>query len=148
MKKHGSYVMEDWLHFTETFSLYLLHGNLLGPKQRRMWGLLRSATIFCFRASELIALPECAPFRVGRHYSSNIGYTIEPMPSCRLRPVLPSSLQTCHAVDPECHNNPFTPAAIDKFVRDLGDYRSMVQKVSHSGRTCVLPRAVHFVSGS
>ena len=52
MTKHGSWVMEDWLHFTETYSLYLLCDNLLNPTERRMWELLRAATVFCFRAGE------------------------------------------------------------------------------------------------
>lgn len=54
--RRGTYVMEDWLHFTETFSVGILHpdGNgqaLLKPPFRQMWSLLRTAVIHYFRAS-------------------------------------------------------------------------------------------------
>jgi hypothetical protein len=46
------YTMEDWMAFTECFSVYLTHNNLLGTTFSKMWGLLRRAVVFCFRAGE------------------------------------------------------------------------------------------------
>ena len=42
--------MEDWLAFTECFSVYVTSKNLLGNTLGLLWGLLRSAVVFCFGA--------------------------------------------------------------------------------------------------
>jgi hypothetical protein len=44
--EHGHYVMEDYLHFTESFSVLVLQdcpvrGPLLNATLSKMWGLLR-----------------------------------------------------------------------------------------------------------
>ena len=54
--KRGSYVMEDWLHFAETYSVAILAedqaGNqLLAPPYSEMWAHLRNALLHYFRAS-------------------------------------------------------------------------------------------------
>lgn len=49
---HNGYTMEEWLHFTETFSVYVLMGGVLTPLIAEMWALLREAVIFTFRAGE------------------------------------------------------------------------------------------------
>ena len=54
--KRGSYVMEDWLHFTETFSVAVLaedqNGDQLLPEPfAEMWAHLRNVILRYFRAS-------------------------------------------------------------------------------------------------
>jgi len=68
--KRGTYVMEDWLHFTETFSVAVLAPeeaprgrqpkSLLPAPFDEMWMCLRTAGVHYFRASrsELSAAPE------------------------------------------------------------------------------------------
>lgn len=36
-----SYLLDDWLHFLETFSLYILQGNILDGVMQDMWLKLR-----------------------------------------------------------------------------------------------------------
>lgn len=48
--------MEDWLHFTETFSVGILQPDadgreLLPQPYLQMWSLLRTAVVHYFRAS-------------------------------------------------------------------------------------------------
>lgn len=54
MENHNGYTMEEWLHFTETFSVYVLMGKLLSPLVAEMWALLREAISFVFRAGAKI----------------------------------------------------------------------------------------------
>lgn len=49
--------MEEWLHFTETFIVYVLMGGVLSPVVAEMWELLREAVIFTFRAGETTHFP-------------------------------------------------------------------------------------------
>ncbi|BDA42812.1 hypothetical protein COCOBI_03-7050 [Coccomyxa sp. Obi] len=48
--QRGGYTMEDWLHFTETFSPLLRHGDILHEQVAEMWELLRGAVLFYMRA--------------------------------------------------------------------------------------------------
>ena len=56
--KRGNWVMENWLHWTETFSVLVLMPERSGvhvihtPELRRMWELLRSAVLFFLRSPE------------------------------------------------------------------------------------------------
>ena len=38
---HKGYMLDDWLHFMETFSIYLLTQDLMHPRMWEMWTLLR-----------------------------------------------------------------------------------------------------------
>jgi hypothetical protein len=61
LKKRGQWTMEDWLHFTETWSVYLLMPHegrpLLHPTVEQMWGHLRSGLLYFCRVDPL---PDCA----------------------------------------------------------------------------------------
>lgn len=43
--------MEDWLHFVETFSIYVFYGNVLPDPLRELWDHLRSAVAHYMRPS-------------------------------------------------------------------------------------------------
>jgi len=47
------YQLDDWLHFLETFSLYIFRG-LLPSLLDEMWQLLRSASPYCFLQRTLL----------------------------------------------------------------------------------------------
>jgi len=49
VKYKGSYRMEDWLHFVETFSLYIFLPGTLSPLLSRMWELLQVVVHHYFR---------------------------------------------------------------------------------------------------
>ena len=74
-----------------------------------------------------------APLSVGASIAATLHADLDPcLAACCI--VYAFLIVAHHAVDPECPNNPFTPAAIDKFVRDLREYQSMVEKASDSGQ--------------
>lgn len=50
VKDRGHFQMEDWLHFWETFSPYLLRGNVLPAPFKEMCELLRAVIVWHFRA--------------------------------------------------------------------------------------------------
>jgi hypothetical protein len=47
--RRGSYRMEDWLHFLETFSAYVFKGNVLPDAFRELWWLLVDVVKHYFR---------------------------------------------------------------------------------------------------
>ena len=56
--------MKEWLNFTESASVYVTHGGLLGKPLSTIWPLLRAAIVFVFRAgapSVLSLLPVHVP---------------------------------------------------------------------------------------
>ena len=60
--KRGNWAMEDWLHWTETFSFLMAPDKLLrrvDPRLARMWELLRAAVCHYFRATS----PDSRPYR-------------------------------------------------------------------------------------
>jgi hypothetical protein len=51
-KYSGSYRMEDWQNLVETFSLYLFMGDVLPPKLRQVWNLIRDVCLHYMRPLE------------------------------------------------------------------------------------------------
>ena len=45
----GSYQLDDWLYFLETYSLHVLDTDMLEPRMQEMWTLLRGALLHYFR---------------------------------------------------------------------------------------------------
>lgn len=45
----GSYRMEDWLHFVETFSAFVFKGDVLPEALRELWWMLVNIVMHYFR---------------------------------------------------------------------------------------------------
>ena len=41
VKHYKGYMLDEWLHFVEKFSVYLLTADLMDPRMWQMWTLLR-----------------------------------------------------------------------------------------------------------
>lgn len=50
-----SMTLEDYLSFLETYSLYVLKGDVLPPRWKEMWTLLRTGLLYYLRAMGLDA---------------------------------------------------------------------------------------------
>ena len=53
VNERGQWTMEDYLHFTETFSQYIFRKAALLPLTREMWGLPQHAVTYYFRACDM-----------------------------------------------------------------------------------------------
>ena len=49
MKQRGYWQLDDFLYFTESFSLHVLQEDILEPRCQRMWQLLRSSLLHYLR---------------------------------------------------------------------------------------------------
>lgn len=45
LSARGTWRMEDWQHFVESISLYIFSGDVLPPKLRKIWDLLRQISV-------------------------------------------------------------------------------------------------------
>ena len=78
----GSWVMENWLHFAETFSVGILAPDkngtpVLPPESAKMWGHLRYSVIHYFRASKSVATATVECSKLARSHIKRYAKLVE-----------------------------------------------------------------------